>query len=256
MPDTRAEPAKFYDLIPTTPRDVPFYIDRLPSPDSRVLELGCGTGRVAIPLSAHCASVRGLDLSAAMIQIGREKVAAAGLTDRVNLEVGDISSFELHERFDFIIAPFRVLQNLESDAEVEGLFRCIRAHLDPDGRCILNTFHPNRDHDAMRTDWVSDAENLAWEVPTADGRVACYDKRTRIDAKRLVLYPELVYRRFRGDELVEEAVLQIAMRCYYPDELTSLIESHGFRVLEKWGGYAGEAYGEGGELVVEFAVEA
>ena len=191
-----------------------------------------------------------------MVRIAREKVASAGLSDRIHLEVGDISSFQLPQRFDFIIAPFRVLQNLEFDSQVEGLFQCISTHLEPSGRCILNTFNPNRDPDAMRATWVSGEEALAWEVRTPDGRVACYDKRSRIDPERLVLYPELVYHRFRGDEVVEEAVLRIAMRCYYPEELTSLIESHGFRVLEKWGGYAGEEYGEGNELLVEFAVEA
>ena len=114
MRDLRAEPAKFYDLIPTTPDDIPFYVDRLPSAESRVLELGCGTGRVAIPLAAHCRSVHGLDLSEAMIRIGLSKVSAAGLANRVRLEVGDISSFELPQRFNFIIAPFRVFQKRPS----------------------------------------------------------------------------------------------------------------------------------------------
>ena len=44
----------------------------------------------------------------------------------------------------------------------------------------------------------------------------------------------------------------IAMRCYYPDEFIQLIDGYGFQVIGKWGGYAGEPYGEGGELVVAF----
>jgi len=256
MRDTRAEPAKFYDLNPNLPRDVPFYIGRLPCPRARVLELGCGTGRVAIPLAAHCASVQGLDLSEAMVRIAREKVASAGLGDRISIEVGDISCFELQRRFDFIVAPFRVLQNLEFDTQVDGLFQCIRRHLEPNGRCILNAFNPVRDRDELRASWASGEETLAWEVSTPEGRVACHDRRFRIDAGRLVLYPELVYRRFSGEAIVEEAILPLAMRCYYSEDLTSVIESHGFRVLEKWGGYAGEEYGKGGELVVEFAAEA
>jgi len=255
MHDLRAEPAKFYDLGPHMPDDIPFYVERIPIAAARVLELGCGTARVSIPLAAHVASVLGLDKSEAMVRIAREKVSAAGLGDRVELQVRDISHFELPERFDYIIAPFRVIQNLESDAEVEGLLRCIRAHLAPGGRCILNVFRPNRDPDAMRDEWVSGEEHLAWEVQTPGGLVACYDRRARIDAERLVLYPELVYRRFEGDEVIEEAVLRIAMRCFYPDEFVALVESAGFRVFEKWGGYHGEPYGEGGELVVEFGVE-
>jgi hypothetical protein len=43
------------------------------------------------------------------------------------------------------------------------------------------------------------------------------------------------------------------MRCYYPDDLLNLIANEGFRVVSKWGGYAGEPYREGPELIVEYA---
>ncbi len=67
-------------------------------------------------------------------------------------------------------------------------------------------------------------------------------------------YPELIYRFYQGEQLVEETVLSIAMRCYYPEEFLALIECHGFRITGKWGGYAGEVYGEGGELVAAFTI--
>ena len=252
--DSRSLAAKFYDLNPRMPNDIPFYVERLPSPKSRVLELGCGTGRVAVPLASHCASVHGLDASEAMVKIGRRKVAAASLADRVRLETADITTLELPERFDFIIAPFRVLQNLASNSQVAGLLQGIRQHLAPDGRCILNTFMPHTDAEKIRTDWISDQETLLWEVDTPEGRVACFDRKPRLDTEPLVLYPELIYRRYAGPQIVEEAVLSIALRCYYPQDLTGLLESFGFEVLATWGGYNGERYGEGSELVVEFGI--
>jgi hypothetical protein len=51
---------------------------------------------------------------------------------------------------------------------------------------------------------------------------------------------------------VDEVVLKIAMRCYYPEEFEQLITRQGFRVLRRWGGYEGEVYGQGPELVVQF----
>ena len=42
------------------------------------------------------------------------------------------------------------------------------------------------------------------------------------------------------------------MGCWYPSELERLVVEHGFRVVERWGGYAGEAWGSGPELVVQF----
>jgi len=255
--DIRAGPAGFYDLSPHHPNDIPFYLERLPSPDARVLELGCGTGRVSIPLARRCSFLQGLDLSEAMLQVGRAKLKAAGLgEEEVRLDSADITDFDLEDRFDLIIAPFRVLQNLETDEQLAGLFRCIRLHLAENGRCILNVFNPNRDPETMRREWVSDSENLAWEVQTDGGRIACYDIRRGIKHEPMILYPDLVYRRYVGTEIVEETVLTIPMRCYYPAEFVSLIESEGFEVVGKWGGYAGEEYAVGNELVVEFSVGA
>jgi hypothetical protein len=51
---------------------------------------------------------------------------------------------------------------------------------------------------------------------------------------------------------VDEAVLKIAMRCYYPEKFVQLIVNQGFRVCQQWGGYEGEPYGQGSELVVQF----
>jgi hypothetical protein len=82
--------------------------------------------------------------------------------------------------------------------------------------------------------------------------VACFDRRTDIDEQRGVLYPDLVYRRYEGDALAEEVVLHLVMRFYYPDEFEALISGHGFQIRNRWGGYGGEAYGAGPELVVQF----
>src|SRR5713101_2949558 len=141
--DTRAQAAKYYDLSPDTPADVPFYRGLIPSPEARVLELGCGTGRVLVSLAEGCGYIHGLDLSEAMVAVCRRKLQAAGIaTTKARVEVQDITNFALHQRFDLIIAPYRVLQNLETDAAVTGLFRCIRQHLTPGGNCILNVFRP------------------------------------------------------------------------------------------------------------------
>ena len=253
--DIRAGPARFYDLSPHHPNDVAFYSARLPGPQARVLELGCGTGRVSIPLAARCGFLHGLDLSEAMLTVCRSKLEAAGIAEnKIRVERGDISDFSLDSRFDRIIAPFRVMQNLETDQQLAGLFRCIREHQTEGGSCILNVFHPNRPPEALEREWVSERENLAWEVDDGGERVVCYDIRRRLTVDPLILYPELVYRRYAGQDLVEEAVLPIPMRCFYPDEFLTLIQDEGGQVLETWGGYDGEEYGCGNELVVEFSM--
>lgn len=252
--DIRSEAATYYDLSPQHPKDIPFYQARIPSPDASVLELGCGAGRVLVPLTASCGYIHGIDLSEAMITVCRRRLGEAGIgPDRALVGVGDITDFALDREFDLITAPFRVLQNLETDRQVDGLLGCVRGHLAPGGTCILNVFNPNRDRETLLREWCTEGERFNWEVPFEGGRVTCHDRSPRMDREKLVLYPELVYRRYEGDDLVHETVLKIAMRCYYPDEFEKLIVDHGFRILHRWGGYAGEPYGEGPELVIQFA---
>jgi hypothetical protein len=188
-----------------------------------------------------------------MLAICREKLARAGIPEcRARIQVDDIANVSLDRAFDLITAPFRVFQNLETDAEIDGFFETVRKHLCPGGRCILNVFKPNREPDALRTEWVTPGEYECWEMVDGGERVTCHGRNVRMDPDEMILYPELVYRRYRDRDLLEEAVLKIVMRAYYPDEFAQLIAGHGFEILERWGGYGGEAYGEGPELVIEF----
>ena len=252
--DIRAAAARYYDLTPQFPNDVRYYRALIPSPEASVLELGCGTGRVLMQLAPRCAFIHGIDRSASMLAICRQKVRDAKLPpDKVGISTDDISHFELHRKFDLIMAPWRVFQNLETDAQVDGVFACIRRHLAPSGSCVLNVFKPKWPRDELLRRWLTDDETFAWEVPLQGGRLTCHDRRQRLNRDPLVLYPELVLRRYEGEALVDEATLQIPMRCYYPAEFASLVSSQGFRIVERCGGYAGEPYGEGPELVIQFA---
>ena len=257
MCDTRSDAAHYYDLGPHMPDDVPFYIDRVSSPRVSILELGCGTGRVLLPLTTRCAFIQGVDLSQGMLSQCQARLDETGIPpSRAQVLLGDITCVSLERAFDMIIAPFRVMQNLESEAQVDGLFATIRRHLAPGGTCILNAFRPNRPREELIRYWTAaeapDAETLQWETTDEGDRIICSERRARIDVERMVLYPELIYRRYRDEQLVDEAVLKIAMRCYYPDGFVELITAHGFEIIGSWGGYHGEAYGEGPELVIQF----
>lgn len=251
--DDRAQVASYYDLQPFAD-DLPFYEERLPGADAAVLDLGCGTGRLLVPLAERCAFIQGIECSPSMLARCHEKIRRSGLTpDRALATAGDITCLELDRTFDLVIAPFRVFQALETDAEITGLMHGIRNVLAPGGSCILTMFNPNLPRDRMATDWTrGDEETQQWEVHTADERIVCVDRRPRLDPTNLALYPELIYRRYHGDTLIEEIVQPIVMRCWYPADIESLLHDHGMSITGRWGGYSGEPWGEGPELIVQF----
>lgn len=252
--------AQFYDHQSFPIDDVDFYINRLPSPQASVLELGCGTGRVLVPLSAHCGFIHGVDISKAMLEICRHKLRDAGIpVEKAQISRADISDLHLGRRFDLITAPFRVFQTLTEDAQIAGFFETVRRHLAPGGSAIVNTFRPNSPPAELVERNSRPEHHYDDDLPYLAGRLLRYHffrKPAEWDGERLVFYPNLVYKYVIGDELQEEAVMAIAMRVWYPNQLLDLIESRGFEIAARWGGYQGEAYGQGPEQVVQFTLPA
>jgi hypothetical protein len=84
--------------------------------------------------------------------------------------------------------------------------------------------------------------------------MTCHDDRRRLATNPLVVHPDSIYRRSRGQEMLEEVVLTIPMRVFYPEEFFNLIRMAGFTVTGQWGDCAGELYGQGPGLVAEFTL--
>jgi len=124
-------------------RDVPFYLELAREAavhGQRVLELGCGTGRVTIPIAQAGIEVVGLDSAPAMLEVARHKAAAA----RINVQwvTADMTGFSLKQHFGLIIIPFRSFLHLLTDAEQLACLRCVYEHLSLGGRFALNFFVP------------------------------------------------------------------------------------------------------------------
>jgi SAM-dependent methyltransferase len=191
--DIREEAARYYDLQNNPTADIPFFMERIPAPDARVLELGCGTGRVLLPLASGCGFIHGMDSSEAMLAMCRRKLDEAGLPPaKARVTRADIADFDLgeDERFDLIVAPFRVFQNLQNDVLVNGLFRCIDRHLAPGGSAILTAFNPNRTPDEMRRTWCVPGEQFDFERVLDDGtRLVRHHRRPRLQSDPLVVFP-------------------------------------------------------------------
>ena len=254
--DIRYEAAQFYDFQSFPIDDIDFYIKQLPSTKASVLELGCGTGRVLIPLSEHCAFVHGIDLSEGMLSICQAKIEEAGIAQkRAKVNIGDITELDLGQKFDLVIAPFRVFQNLINDKQVNGFFKTLKRHLSPGSTAILNTFRPYYPPEEILERNSKPDINHDDDLPYKRGRLVrthFFRKPAILEGERLVFYPNLVYQYFIEDELIEESVMKIAMRVWYPSQLVNLVEIQGFEIIEKWGGYQGEEYGEGPEQVIAF----
>ena len=94
-------------------RDIAFWKRMASAAKGPVLELGCGTGRVALPVARDGATVVGIDRSQPMLDRARKRVKRAGLQDQVQLVRGDIRHLPFPDRsFPLVMAPYGILQSL------------------------------------------------------------------------------------------------------------------------------------------------
>jgi SAM-dependent methyltransferase len=103
--------------------------------EGSVLELGCGTGRVALHLARRGHTVVGIDSDADLIADLLERAAAEGLT--VGVEHADAAGFSLEEKFGLIVAPMQLIQLLPSADSRRKCLRAAAAHLAPNGVMAL-----------------------------------------------------------------------------------------------------------------------
>jgi SAM-dependent methyltransferase len=103
-----------------------------------VLEIGCGTGRVALRLAGEGVDLTGLDLSAEMLEVARRK--SAGLPD-IRWVQGDMRSFDLGRTFGLVIIPGHSFQFMLTPQDQLACLECIRSHLTPGGTLVVHLDH-------------------------------------------------------------------------------------------------------------------
>jgi SAM-dependent methyltransferase len=240
--DVSPEFGTLYDSAPVyaVRPDIAFYVDEANRVGARsvILELGSGTGRLTLPLARAGHPVIGVDLSPAMLERARTKLAAEPeeIRRQVTLLAGDVrdARFTPPVTPDLVIAPFRVLQHFPSIDDQLAVFALARRAVCAGGHFVLDVFNPA--YPMMTTDRSAEVEDVA-ERPLGDGRTV---RRTvRIAAVHWVEQVsdvELIYH-VRSGEHTERVVQAFRMRFFTPAELVHLAARAGFQLEAMYGGF-------------------
>jgi ubiquinone/menaquinone biosynthesis C-methylase UbiE len=134
--------APFYDLdLEGVEDDVTMYREIATRQGGTVLELGCGTGRVALELARAGLDIVGVDYSAGMLDVARSQAGGLPLT----LIEGDMRNLQLGKQFVTVLIPFGGLQHLETASEVAAALATVARHLASDGIAIVDIEAPQPD---------------------------------------------------------------------------------------------------------------
>jgi SAM-dependent methyltransferase len=141
--------------------DVGFYLEEARKAGGPVVDLGVGTGRIAIPIAAAGIRVIGVDTSRGMLEVCARRAALAGV--QLDLREGDLRSPPIDEPVPLVLCPFRSYLHLQDDGERHDALRAAHDVLVPGGRLAFDVFAPGADDIAETHDRWLEREPGIWE---------------------------------------------------------------------------------------------
>ena len=136
--------ARLYDpWSRSVTEDVPFYLEEARRSGGPVVELGVGTGRIAVPIASDGIPVIGVDSSRGMLDVCAERASLAGVGTLLDLRVGDLRKPPVRKRVPLVLCPFRSLLHLHTEEDRRLALRAARRLLVPGGRFVFDVFTPS-----------------------------------------------------------------------------------------------------------------
>ena len=232
-----------YDILART--WVTFYAALSVESGGPVLEAGCGTGRVSLEVARRGVCLHGVDISEAMLDRFRGKLAdePAAVRDRLAITRADFRYADIGERFPLIVCPGNVINSFIDRQDQRAWLRNARRHLAPAGALVFDTFQP--DYARMVGDYSAGIVDVDRVDPKTGLRV-----RRRIKATY-----EFEFQRFLVDmcwtvedasgSIISEQTGSIPQAWYTRPQIENLLELEGLRIVDYWGDFDRTPFGKG-----------
>ena len=214
-------------------RDIAFWRRMAAAVDGPILELGCGTGRVALPVARQGATVVGIDRSDSMLARARKRVKRARLGSRVQLVRGDIRHLPFPDRsFPLVMAPYGILQSLLAERDLKQTLEAVARVLTRKG-----TFGLELVADLPAWDEYSKRVSLRGKRGPNGKPITLIESVTQDRARHITRF-EQEFVEGRGKSAVRKK-FALAFRTLTVPQMLGRLEKAGFRVSAVLGDYQG-----------------
>ena len=221
--------------------DVQFYVEEARTAGSPVLEIGCGTGRILLPIAQAGVPIVGLDRSTTMLKILRRKLGKLSpeTQSRVELVEEDMRDFALGKHFNLITIPYRAFLHLLTSRAQRQALMCIRDHLSDTGRLIFNVFDPSHELIAARLAPLGAALHKDSEFIHPDsGRRVIVWFSGQYDPERQLLDAYFIFEELDNEgRVVAKTYSPLTLRYVYRYEMRYLLELCGYKVEALYGDF-------------------
>jgi ubiquinone/menaquinone biosynthesis C-methylase UbiE len=244
---------EFYDVRETggpgtlLEGDVAFYLAQARETGGPILDLACGTGRVAFPLARAGLDVTGLDRAAAMLKIARAKLRATPVRN-LRFVRGNMARFTLPKRFALVVIAYRAFQHLLTIEDQRSCLLHVRKHLRRKGRLVVHLFDPRLEF-CLPTNTDAIAKRATVRDP-ATGQIVTVEVSDRKNDPVTQTFSETWrWTVSRNASVVRTYADVLRLRWTYRYEMRYLFELTGFRVISEHSDFKGSPPRYGAEQV-------
>ncbi len=232
---TYRQSAKFYDLFGSK-NDLEFYRELALQNRNKALELGVGTGRVAILLAKAAVTVVGIDNSVHMLRVAREKLAKEpeAVRRRVILKRGDMRNFKLKQSFPFVYIPASTFDHNITVEQQKRTLNCIYKHLEKNGTFAFDLEQATPDKPEISL-WIDRKESEG-------GKMVVRSIFTKRNMTSRICSLDLFFDVYKNGELSESYHEYGEVAIISKDEVTKLLEQSGFTVESIYGDFNKSKY--------------
>jgi SAM-dependent methyltransferase len=246
--------ASFYDFYSLgLEGDVQFYLEEARKAGAPMLEIGCGTGRILLPIAQAGNTVTGLDRSPDMLAVLRHKLAkiAPDVQARVELVEGDMRDFSLGRQFSLITIPYRAFLHLLTPKAQRQALECIREHLTEDGRLIFNIFDPNLEMIASYLSMTGSSlkRDSDFIHPETGNRIIVWYSG-QYDPEIQLLNAYFIFEEIDSEgKVLQKLYNPLTLRYVYRYEMRYLLELSGYKVEALYGDFQRGPFRYSGEQI-------
>jgi len=257
MTDFYERIAPYYDLLHADlQEDVGFVLTLAERAGGPVLELGCGTGRLVVPLARAGHAVTGVDISGAMLQRARSRLAEEGgaVRRRVRLVEDDVTSFQLEETgYGLVVFSYNTFLHFDPSSAVAAC-RAAAQHLRPDGTVFIDVTNP------LLMARTPNDRFLTLERTLTDprsGNTVLVLASNRVDEAAQILYITWVYDATpAASGPVHRTIAEAAYHYYLPHQMELILQEGGLSLDAIYGAYNESPFGEKSERLLLLASKA
>ncbi len=228
--------AQYYDVLyGGFDDDVPMWETLTEDADGPLLEIGCGTGRLLLPLAQGGYTLTGIDLSETALSAAQAKLNVAGLSPKVTLVSADMRDFDLpHKNFAVAIIPLNTLMHCHSTDDQLATLRAVQRHLQPHGQLIVDIFQPDPTLLAEVDGRLYFEDEVTDEIT---GHTLQWYWRHDIDLAEQMRHLTYILDEIDAEGIVRRARIPFSLRFIYRYEMELLLHLSGFTPVALYGDY-------------------